>query len=317
MKNIKINFKNALVLSLLLHIIFLLFKSQTLLNFTDSSSINKNKESTKKEIKFSLIPKTRPVETNLKKQIVNNELTGREERNENAKYLGEKDQTFDRQTVAPKIDIFKEASKGVETGSEVPNKLAKKVSKSKSSSRKLSLNQLGLGAPSDKFNSDKFKNNNFNEKDKGQGSNGGEKIGTRNGSSDIAGTAANNDYLEDVPLGDATNLNTTEFKYYGFYFRIRQRLEQYWGRTLKEKTANLYKSGRKIASDTDMITSLVITLNEKGKIVDVEIKGSSGIKELDEAAVQSFNEAGPFPNPPIGMVVAGKIKIEWGFVVKG
>ena len=26
----------------------------------------------------------------------------------------------------------------------------------------------------------------------------------------------NNDFIEDVPLGDLTNLNTVEFKYFGF-----------------------------------------------------------------------------------------------------
>jgi outer membrane biosynthesis protein TonB len=43
---------------------------------------------------------------------------------------------------------------------------------------------------------------------------------------------------------------------------------------------------------------------------------TSGIKELDDAAIESFNDAGPFPNPPKGLVVDGKVTIEWGFVVK-
>jgi hypothetical protein len=32
--------------------------------------------------------------------------------------------------------------------------------------------------------------------------------------------------------------------------------------------------------------------------------------------VESFNQAGPFPNPPQDLIVEGKVKIEWGFVVK-
>jgi protein TonB len=66
----------------------------------------------------------------------------------------------------------------------------------------------------------------------------------------------------------------------------------------------------------DLITSLQVTLNEKGEIVKVKILGASGVKELDDAAVESFNEAGPFPNPPKDLLVNGHATIEWGFVVK-
>ena len=60
-----------------------------------------------------------------------------------------------------------------------------------------------------------------------------------------------------------------------------------------------------------------IKIDNKGNIIDIFIKGSSGIEELDEAAIESFNKAGPFPNPPRGMVRSGQAIIEWGFVVKG
>ena len=36
---------------------------------------------------------------------------------------------------------------------------------------------------------------------------------------------------------------------------------------------------------------------------------------LDAAAIDSFNQAGPFPNPPKGMIRGGKAVVEWGFVV--
>ena len=38
--------------------------------------------------------------------------------------------------------------------------------------------------------------------------------------------------------------------------------------------------------------------------------------QLDDAAVESFNKAGPFPNPPLEMLKKGQAEIEWGFVVK-
>ena len=63
------------------------------------------------------------------------------------------------------------------------------------------------------------------------------------------------------------------------------------------------------------ITSLQVDLDDNGNIVRVHLKGSSGVKELDDAAIESFNNAGPFPNPPKGMVRNGKASIEWGFAV--
>ena len=124
------------------------------------------------------------------------------------------------------------------------------------------------------------------------------------------------DYLKDIPPGDATNLNTAEYKYYGFYHRIRQKLEGFWGRSIHEKAHELAKNGRQVAESTEYITALRITLNQKGEIIDIEILGASGVKELDDAAIESFNEAGPFPNPPKGLLVNGRAVIEWGFVVK-
>ena len=131
------------------------------------------------------------------------------------------------------------------------------------------------------------------------------------------GLARSNDYVEDVPLGDVTSLNTIEYKYFGFYNRIKQKLEQFWGRSLKEKADAIYRSGRRMPASADRITSVVVTIDAKGNIIDVAIASTSGMRELDEAAVESFNKAGPFPNPPKGMITNGVAKIEWGFVVKG
>lgn len=123
------------------------------------------------------------------------------------------------------------------------------------------------------------------------------------------------DYVPDIPLGDVTYLNTLEYKYYGFYHRIKQKLEQFWGRSLHEKAAQLTRQGRALSNSIDHITSLQITLDLQGEIVRIRILGTSGIKELDDAAIDSFNDAGPFPNPPKGLIQDGKVTLEWGFVV--
>jgi protein TonB len=139
--------------------------------------------------------------------------------------------------------------------------------------------------------------------------------GLENGTKKGIGLGQTNDFLEDIPLGDFTRLNTQEFEYYGFYHRIRQKLEQFWGSNIQEQADKIFKQGRSIASESNLITGLTIMLNSEGEIVDILIKSTSGMKELDDAAIQSFNQAGPFPNPPRGMLKNGKAVIEWGFVV--
>jgi protein TonB len=127
--------------------------------------------------------------------------------------------------------------------------------------------------------------------------------------------SATNDYVEEVALGDFTHMNTVEFKFYGFYHRIRQKLEQFWGKSIQEKAEAMFRAGRRMPASQNLITSLQVKLNAKGEIVGVKILGASGVKELDDAAIESFNQAGPFPNPPKDLLINDVATIEWGFVV--
>jgi TonB family protein len=141
-------------------------------------------------------------------------------------------------------------------------------------------------------------------------------LGGAEGQIGKSGLSRSNDFVDDIPLGEVTHLNTQEFKYYGFYNRIKQQLEQFWGKSISEKARSLYRSGRRLPGNEQLITSVTVILNEKGDILNILIDGSSGVKELDQAAVESFKKAGPFPNPPKGLVVNGRAVIQWGFVVK-
>lgn len=225
-----------------------------------------------------------------KRQIVQSEESEFKRRMDDA-YLSDKDRAFDRETQARKNDVFNSGTKGGKTP--------------KAKSKKIDLSDLALGRD------DPFKKaaEDYTEAKNVKGSDSGEaRLGR--------GVSSTNDYLADIPLGDMTNLNTTEYKFYGFYYRIRQKLEQFWGRSIQEKAVQMFQSGRRMPSSEEVITALRISLDATGEIIAIEILGTSGIKELDDAAVESFNEAGPFPNPPKDLVVNGKVTIEWGFVVK-
>ena len=303
------NASKAILISLILHLIFLFVHVEK-----KRDEVAKDASKTKR-IKLVLKDRKgtdrkkgqrRKPRKIKKKQVVQNEKTGKKERS-NTRFLGEKDQSFGKQSVARKVGVFKEAGKGKKDGSVQAGGQKKKVITKKKSrkvkKKKVSLSDLKMAAlnPTE-FH--KFKNGVAEAK------------GIKNGALDKTGMAKTNDYIDDVPLGDVTNLNTIEFKYYGFYNRIRKKLEQHWGNSLREKAKYLYRRGRTISNEVK-ITSLQVTLDSNGNIVRVHLKSTSGIKELDDAARESFNRAGPFPNPPKGMMKNGEATIEWGFVVKG
>lgn len=254
------------------------------------------------------------------KQIVTSEKSKNKKRDPKAKFLSKDNQTFDRQTTARNTGSFKAAGKGQKDGKKVassskptpavavvktPSKTPQKK-RGKNSKKKISFADLAVGS--------KAPNKAKPQKKRAAASLAA--LGLKNGHKDRTGLSANNDFVEDVPLGDMTALNTVEYKYYGFYHRIKQKLEQYWGNSIQKKAQDLWKSGRRFPANKNRITSLQITIDQKGNIVRINVKGSSGVRELDEAAVESFNKAGPFPNPPSGMMKNGLAVIEWGFVVK-
>lgn len=227
------------------------------------------------------------MESDTKKQIVQSEDSERKDVQDDS-FLSDKNRSFDRQTRARVTDKFNQGERS-EGGK-------------KSGKKDIKLSDLGAGVGDDPFK--KAAEDYKKQKDGDGGKNPNRTV------------SSTNDHVEDIPLGDLTHLNTVEYKYYGFYHRIRQKLEQFWGRSLYDKAEEMVRAGRRVPASEELVTALVITLDHKGDIVDIHIKGSSGVKELDDAAIESFNEAGPFPNPPKDLVVNGRVTLEWGFVVK-
>ena len=248
-----------------------------------------------KKFEVTYVNPDRITDQNLK-QIVNSEVANKE-KVENAKYLSQFDNKTSRETVAKKVDIFYRGAKATAS----PAKKSKKQKKSSSPLiPKLELGDVGLG-PEQLAKIEVAKRI--------------EKSIETN-SNQLAKASANNYYIKETALGDITNLNTAEYKYFGFYSRIRMQLEQYWSSELKSKSQSLYKKGRSIASGQELITNLEITIDQTGKIIKVIIVTTSGVQEIDEAAIDAFEKAGPFPNPPSELVSTGEAVLRWGFVVR-
>lgn len=222
-----------------------------------------------------------------KRQIVQSRESESKRKMDDA-FFSDKDRYFDRETRARHVGKFQDSSGA--------------GGKSSGTKKNLKLSDLGMQKGEDPF---KEAAKEYTKQKNGE-----------TGHDPNPKVSSTSDYLKDIPLGDMTQLNTTEYKYYGFYYRIKQKLEQFWGRSLHEKANEMVQGGRKVASSEEYITALEITLDNEGEIIAIKVMAGSGVKELDDAAIDSFNQAGPFPNPPKGMVENGKVKLEWGFVVK-
>jgi len=126
--------------------------------------------------------------------------------------------------------------------------------------------------------------------------------------------SATDDHLPDVAIGVNTLLNTREYKFYGFFERIRARLTEAWHAELGRRLTNAELVESALA--VDRTTKLAIELRPDGTIKSLRIVGSSGFDTLDAAATEAFQGAAPFPNPPKDMIEAEEVvKIRWDFVV--
>lgn len=128
---------------------------------------------------------------------------------------------------------------------------------------------------------------------------------------------ARGEYVKGFKAGEETMLNTREYVFYGYFQRIRQRLDRAWDLSLKDRLVKYFYRGRQLASETDYMTQLLVVLDTEGRITKVQIIGPSGTSDLDEAAIKAFNDAGPFPNPPKGLLdPSNQVLVRWDFVLK-
>ncbi len=129
--------------------------------------------------------------------------------------------------------------------------------------------------------------------------------------------ATTNDNLKNIENEFLTRLNTREYKYFGYYNRIKTQLNQWWVPQVQQRFSKMVRQGRMIASEESKVTKLVIVLSDQGQLVKVQVLAESGVRDLDEAAIEAFRQAAPFPNPPKGMIESdGTVKIRWDCVVE-
>lgn len=122
-----------------------------------------------------------------------------------------------------------------------------------------------------------------------------------------------NDALSDVDVGEGTFLNAREYKYAAFFNRVKHNVAQFW-RPLgeyqrRDPTGNVY-------GYRSRMTTLEIVLDGEGNLSDVHLQQSSGVDFLDKEAINAFQKAAPFPNPPKGLIgPSGTVHFEFGFLL--
>ena len=113
-------------------------------------------------------------------------------------------------------------------------------------------------------------------------------------SSERAG-APQNDWLEEERSQELA-LNSKEYLYNGYIQRIRRLVNFYWQQNLD----NLPHSVR--LSKSHYVTEVNAILDADGNLEIIEVVDESGSSELDDAVVRAFRLAGPFRNPPEGLI---------------
>lgn len=129
-------------------------------------------------------------------------------------------------------------------------------------------------------------------------------------------SASTDDYLKDVKEGSRTILSTREYRYFGYYQRIKELLRQHWRPNLDKHVARLWDQGKEM-EELELITRVSIVLTPEGFIERISKVSGCGIEEVDNAAITAFQEASPFPNPPKGIIEAdGFLRVNWEFILK-
>lgn len=117
--------------------------------------------------------------------------------------------------------------------------------------------------------------------------------------------APQNDYLRNIKIDNSTNLNTQEYLFQSFYNRVKRQVNPFWIRYLHEANPTERIDRKQYTTVVNLI------LTSHGDVEGVEITRVSGVGAFDEAVTQAFKDAGPYLNPPAGMVEAdGRIHLD-------
>jgi protein TonB len=223
----------------------------------------------------------------------------------NAKYLSKFDQKVDQEMRARRIDDFKNLERSHQASEAAPRLDVPKPAPKQEKAVKEKLSEDGTKVRGKQL----VKNilSSLNQQ--------AAQVAAENGG--LGASSGTDDYLKNLPEGERTLLNTREYKFYSYFERIRGQLKQVWKPLIQRTFADIsFTRKRAPASDGEKVTRVAVLMDNDGNIKSIDVVKSSGVAIIDSAAVEAFHKAGPFPNPPTGMVDDdGSVRLQWEFVL--
>jgi protein TonB len=131
-----------------------------------------------------------------------------------------------------------------------------------------------------------------------------------------AGDGSLDDFLPGIAQGAQTWLNSKTYAQHAYISRMRNQLAPIWRKSIHEKVNALFLSGRTLAQHK-YVTKVRATLDAQGALKEVRVSVGSGMERLDVTALEAFEAASPFPNPPKQLISReGLIEVSWNFLVR-
>ncbi len=109
-------------------------------------------------------------------------------------------------------------------------------------------------------------------------------------------------FPDDIATGSAVLLNTDRHLYTSFYRRLGERFIHQWEPAVQREVMNIFDRDGWPVLSKEFKTIVEFVIDREGNFVKGFIHDSSGYKELDQAHIDAFKRASPYPNPPVGMV---------------
>ena len=102
-----------------------------------------------------------------------------------------------------------------------------------------------------------------------------------------------------VEQGGYTALNADQFLHYTFYSRVNQQIVNRWVQNIRNYLQlNQIRGTLPATKRKNFVTQVDVVLDSEGNYLKTIIERTSGVEELDQAAVRPFSDAAPFNNVP-------------------
>lgn len=115
---------------------------------------------------------------------------------------------------------------------------------------------------------------------------------------------------KNLPIGSENLLNTRESVFYSFYSRLYESIGPLWQSRLHDIAPNVR------VAQGEYTTLVDVVMDRSGKLLEVRLVQSSGIRPFDDAVTYAWRKIADFPNPPTGLLDKnGEIHTGWSFTV--